>query len=226
MSSRTQRNPRRGLQQRRAFTLTEILVVLGIVTLLSAILLPALGMVRESGRRAACASTLRQLGLAMQQYTADYERYPRGLDFADKNTPEIWNGIGVATPQLLADTPLINDVMATYVASPNVWKCPSDSGMDYMDITGLPLDGRPSCAEKFGMSYIYRTEVTLFDLTQDALPRPAETNILMDASGDWHGRATGTYLQTKRYNVLFADGHVKNLDHDAFIATWDVPLVP
>ncbi len=54
-----------------AFTLIELLVVLSIMALLVGILLPALGMARQEGRRVACAASLRQIAQAMWNYTAD-----------------------------------------------------------------------------------------------------------------------------------------------------------
>jgi prepilin-type N-terminal cleavage/methylation domain-containing protein/prepilin-type processing-associated H-X9-DG protein len=64
--------PRR---QHGAFTLVELLVVIGIIALLIAVLLPALSMARESSYRAKCLSNLHQIGLAMVMYTNDNRGY-------------------------------------------------------------------------------------------------------------------------------------------------------
>ena len=58
---------------RNAFTIIELLVVISIIALLISILLPAVGKARDNAKVAVSRSNLRQLGVAMHQYSADWE---------------------------------------------------------------------------------------------------------------------------------------------------------
>lgn len=70
VASRPSSEPRTPL---RAFTLIELLVVISIIAILAAMLLPAIGLVRDSARSSVCASNLRQLGAGFQAYADDFD---------------------------------------------------------------------------------------------------------------------------------------------------------
>jgi prepilin-type N-terminal cleavage/methylation domain-containing protein/prepilin-type processing-associated H-X9-DG protein len=79
--------------KRRAFTLVELLVVIGIIAILVAILLPALSRVQNQARTLQCLSNLRQIGMAMHLYTNEFKCIIPAGYFKDNDAikqKEIW----------------------------------------------------------------------------------------------------------------------------------------
>lgn len=59
--------------KRRAFTLVELLVVIGVIAILLAILLPAITRAKAQARQLKCLNNIRQIGLASLMYTAEFK---------------------------------------------------------------------------------------------------------------------------------------------------------
>ena len=60
-------------QRRHAFTLVELLVVIGIIAILISVLLPSLARARESAKTVQCASNMRQMGIAIAMYREEFK---------------------------------------------------------------------------------------------------------------------------------------------------------
>lgn len=93
----------------KAFTLIELLVVISIIALLIAILLPTLRTARETARSAACASSIKQVGILAAIYYSDFEdrillsrddmswRNPTATGIASGIRPTYWQQIATYT---------------------------------------------------------------------------------------------------------------------------------
>lgn len=66
--------PQVGCVQQHGFTLIELLVVISIIAILAAMLLPAIGMVKERAKRTNCLNSMRSLGVAIAGYATDNEQ--------------------------------------------------------------------------------------------------------------------------------------------------------
>ena len=94
------------MRRRAAFTLIELLVVISVVGILMGLLLPAVQMAREAGRRAQCLNNLKQIGVAIHNYESSNGCFPPGylsspgVGFRDKETGDWGPGWGWLTSLL------------------------------------------------------------------------------------------------------------------------------
>lgn len=104
------------MKNRNGFTLIELLVVIAIIAILAAILFPVFAKVREKARAISCLSNMKQLGLAVTQYTQDY----------DETEPNGWSVYGDETGWASQVFP--------YVKSVGAFACPDDSSIGQQSI--------------------------------------------------------------------------------------------
>jgi prepilin-type N-terminal cleavage/methylation domain-containing protein/prepilin-type processing-associated H-X9-DG protein len=203
-------------QNRQGFTLIELLVVIAIIAILSAILFPVFAQARDKARATSCLSNCRQIGVAFQMYTQDYDEY---LPLTSYPMPEnSWT-----------------DRVQPYIKSRQILRCPSDTSQNW----NTPLAGETEVrrssyflnawmagSSSYGnlaaiaspASVIYMAE-SAENITRDHFHpfywgSPSEQTSAYMSNLTWDAtRGETKELALRRhqggFNVAYADGHAK-----------------
>ena len=137
----------RFIRSRAAFTLVELLVVIGIIALLIGILLPTLSKARDSARSVVCLSNERQLGLGFVSFTLDHDGWmpkawfndtPRDLGAPDGSGEPDW---GHRDPRWGWEDTIV-PYLSGAGSSMDSFLCPGDATEMYRNVADNPDTGR------------------------------------------------------------------------------------
>jgi prepilin-type N-terminal cleavage/methylation domain-containing protein len=207
--------------KRRAFTLIELLVVIAIIAILAAILFPVFARAREKARQASCQSNLKQFGLAIVQYTQDYdEKMPLSISGKDQIGPVVAAANGVQQFSVAAQ-------IMPYVKSQQVFACPSDNGFNGGSPTsgGFAIPAGAKVWEAYGTSYKFTNQNFSVAPSTASFAAPYKYRVTKN-NDDFLGAPGGPYNQEPPYPlpVSFFARPSETRMMRCFVAPWEAPI--
>ena len=215
-------------QDKQAFTIIELLVVISIITLLLAILLPALQKAREAATAISCLSNMRQMSICMNMYLNDYrETFPPRKVSVSSPTNGRYYWVDLLKPY-------VNEQVPVPGSSPNAW---------FQDVSPVP---RTFTCPKLSLKEAYSTAYNgigynNYGLAQDvwatnwkrlnSIQRPSNVLTMADALFKLSGKVYGfsslnvgdrvAYRHPGRSaNAFFVDGHGRTVHLQELGTTW------
>lgn len=217
----------------KAFTLIELLIVISIIIILAAVLFPIFARARLASRICGCQSNLRQLYVAINAYTEEYDGLypPVWLGWDEKETDQTPAATYEAAQRVSPWAQ--HNLLLPYCRSKEIFHCPADNGFSLMQDKRLPEPNLTPLYDRVGESYREAAEMSWFDLSEADLKDPSGIFLEADSAGYWHSKFNRLPSKVDEdpvknradsdkwaHNTLFADGHLK------VVPFWRVIWIP
>lgn len=135
-------------RSRRGFTLIELLTVIAIIAILTAILFPVAGTVREQARASSCMANLHQLWVSANVYRQDEGGFPPALygyveteTIAGQRLP--WDP-SLGLPVVSADNTHLGMLYREQIRDLNVFRCPDSNRKNKSEVVTAYFPPRPT----------------------------------------------------------------------------------
>jgi len=203
----------------RAFTLVELLTVIAIISILAALLLPALSRSQLRAKRIVCGNNLEQIGLAFHTFANDHKgKFPMGVSTNDGGSMEfVRNGYDANGVFYSAFRHF--QALSSELSTPQILICPVDARLPAANFARLQNE---NVSYFVGVEADFGKPGSLLAGDRNLAANPPLNPTLLQISGGSRLRWTAELHQFKG-NVLFADGHVEEWNNSALVSAANNP---
>jgi prepilin-type N-terminal cleavage/methylation domain-containing protein/prepilin-type processing-associated H-X9-DG protein len=199
----------RSISNTGAFTLLELLCVMAVISILAALLLPAINQGRARAKRVGCINNLRQVGMAFQNFAHDHNgRFPMAVPSNEGGSQEFTLS-SYQVPRDFFFSFRHFQTLSNELVSPKMLVCPADTRMSALDFARLQNN---SVSYFVGLKSEYTRPTSILAGDRNLTNDYATSRSLVRLNRGW--RWTSELHQFKG-NLLFADGHVEERSSQA-----------